>query len=377
MRGVSGSPVSTGTYQWLNADWPLFGRAEELGFIAETLRRQQRPIALVLAGAAGVGKTRLVREALRLAEAAGYATAWATATQSAATIPFGALAYLIPEPVGKFQSGVALLQTMASVIGRRAAGRTLALAIDDAHLLDAASATLVHQMAANGTAYILFTLRSSEAVPDPIKALWKDGQADYIEVQPLSQSEVGALLERVLGGNVDGASLLKLWNATRGNALYLRELVRGGVERGLLGIAGGVWRWHGPLAPGSWLIDLIDARLSGLGAAERETLEILALAEPLGVAIVSALTPSGSLDALEERGLLDVRSDGRRLQVRLAHPLYAEVVRARTPHLRARGICRQLADALEATGARRRDDLLRLATWRVDSGRRCAARVAP
>jgi predicted ester cyclase len=100
---------------------------------------------------------------------------------------------------------------------RRAEGRRLALAIDDAHLLDPASATLVHQVAADGTACVLVTVRSRDAVPDPILALWKDGPGDYVEVQPLAQHEVEGLVERVLGGNVDGASLHKLWNATRGN----------------------------------------------------------------------------------------------------------------------------------------------------------------
>src|SRR5207253_4046352 len=46
----------------------------------------------------------------------------------------------------------------------------------------------------------------------------------------------------------------------------------------------------------------------------------------------------------------------------------SESVRARCPVLRARDIQRQIAAALEATGARRRDDLLRMATARLEGG---------
>src|SRR2546428_3470296 len=59
---------------------------------------------------------------------------------------------------------------------------------------------------------------------------------------------------------------------------------------------------------------------------------------------------------------------GRRLSVRLAHPLYGEAVRSRGPALRARAILRQLADGLEGAGARRSDDVLRLVTARLEAG---------
>jgi MoxR-like ATPase len=46
--------------------WPLAGRAEELRYIEAAIRRVDGPRRVVLAGAAGVGKTRLAREALAL-----------------------------------------------------------------------------------------------------------------------------------------------------------------------------------------------------------------------------------------------------------------------------------------------------------------------
>jgi DNA-binding CsgD family transcriptional regulator len=53
---------------------------------------------------------------------------------------------------------------------------------------------------------------------------------------------------------------------------------------------------------------------------------------------------------------------------RLAHPLYGEILRSRLSPLRARTLSRRLADAVADRRSRRRDDVLRLATWRLDGG---------
>jgi AAA ATPase domain len=73
-------------------EWPLTGRPEELSRISELIRRRDGPAGVVLAGAAGVGKTRLVREVLTAAEQRGAVTRWAVATASARALPLGAFA---------------------------------------------------------------------------------------------------------------------------------------------------------------------------------------------------------------------------------------------------------------------------------------------
>src|SRR2546423_12386508 len=66
-------PVGPGTPH----GWPLLGREAELAHLMEAIAAG-RP-GVVLAGASGVGKTRLAREALARAEAAGSATMWVVA----------------------------------------------------------------------------------------------------------------------------------------------------------------------------------------------------------------------------------------------------------------------------------------------------------
>ncbi|HMC80932.1 MAG TPA: LuxR C-terminal-related transcriptional regulator, partial [Acidimicrobiia bacterium] len=72
--------------------------------------------------------------------------------------------------------------------------------------------------------------------------------------------------------------------------------------------------------------------------------------------------------ALERQGLLQGRVQGRRLELRLAHPLYGEVLRPRIPTMRLRAMNRALADAVEGIGVRRREDILRVGTWRLGGG---------
>lgn len=165
-----------------------------------------------------------------------------------------------------------------------------------------------------------------------------------------------------------------MWSATTGNPLFVRELVIGAVGSGALVEEDGVWRLVEPLPTTPRLVELIDHRLEGLDADEREVLDHLAVGEPLGPDLLGPADPA-VLASLEGRGLVTVARDGQRLAVRFAHPLYGDVVRARLPVLRARALSSRLADAVEAVGARRREDVLRVALWRLDGGGEVDARL--
>jgi len=365
-RGLDGGESTPSLWSSLAVGWPLIGRSEELALTSTLLGR--RTGGVVLAGAPGVGKTRLARAILEQAGEQGYATAWATATRAAASIPYGALAHLLPEPESGAGGGpLAFFQRAVRSLVAQAEGRSLALTIDDAHLLDDASAAVAQGLAAGGGAFVIVTIRTGEVVPDAIVALWKDGTSDYIELQPLSEDDVASLLEEVLG-DVAGGTSHALWSATRGNPLYLRELVREGLARGALFNVGGVWRWNRPVVPGPRLLELIEARVGRLESIERELLEFVAAEEPLEARVLESLAEPGVLAGLERHGLLEAISGGRRLQIRFAHPLYAEAIRARTPEIRVRELHRRLAQALEQCGARRLRDLLRIAVHRLEGG---------
>ncbi|MFZ0122268.1 MAG: hypothetical protein WAL99_23070 [Pseudonocardiaceae bacterium] len=346
------------------ATWPLTGRAEELSLISGLTRGREGPTGVVLAGAAGVGKTRLAREALAAAQQRGAVTRWAVATASARALPLGAFA----ATVGVVGPDPARLVRQASDALLAGGGRAgVIVGVDDAHLLDELSAVLVHQLVLRQAATVVLTLRTGETAPDAITALWKDGHLSRLELQPLSADETATLVEARLAGPVDSAAARRLWSMTRGNALYLRQLVEGELESHRLHQVAGLWWWSGrpELSPG--LVELVSARIGQLPDAQRDVMEVLAFGEPLGVTLLAKLTDAVAVEQAESRGLVEVHPDGRRLQARLAHPLYGEVQRAQLGTLHARRLRGRIAAALAATGARRADDTLRRALLVLES----------
>jgi hypothetical protein len=161
----------------------------------------------LLAARAGVGKTRLARDAVQLAEESGFVTTWVAATQSASTLPLAAFGPALPPAPADVEVASAdridlLRRTMAALLARAVDGR-LALFVDDAHHLDDMSATPLHQVALTRRAFIVATVRTGEHAPDPVVALWKDDLVERIDLKGLSEQAAGELLAKVLGGEVD------------------------------------------------------------------------------------------------------------------------------------------------------------------------------
>jgi DNA-binding CsgD family transcriptional regulator len=354
-------------------DWPFVGRAQELAEL-ERLLTDDRYRGVVLTGAAGVGKTRLAVEALALAELHGFAGVRATATNTARGIPFGAMATVLPLSTRSpaVSDRAALIQRMSWALVERVAPRRPALLVDDAHLLDDATATLVQQLAASGAAFVLLTVRASEPVPDAVLNLWKDGHAERIAVEGLGTESVEEILGTVLGGPVDRGLVRRLVERTQGNVMFIRELVLGAVEDGSLRDDEGLWRQVGEIRPSERLVELVQARLSVLRPAQRAVLELLAYGEPLESEQLRVLADQESIEELERSRTIVSEACGRALQLRLAHPLYADVVRAGTPAIRAVSIARALAKAVETAcetdDVRRPEDTLRIATWHLECG---------
>lgn len=352
------------------ADWPLAGRAEDLRILRDLLTAPE-PGSVVLAGPSGVGKTRLGHECLLFAEEAGMRTVQVIATRSAAQLPFGAVAPLLhaalPER-GTVDDRVDLLRRSVAALAEPSEGPRLLVFVDDAHLLDDASATLIHQVAVTGAAVVLATVGAGEPAPDPVVALWKDGRARRVEVGGLGRESIEELLSAVLGGPVDPATAVEFTERCQGNVLFLRELVMGALDDGSLHDDGGLWRLGQPLSPSARLVEIVETRLGRLGEDERALMELVSYGEPLGQTELATLFDPALAEALERRNLLASHMDGRRLQIHLAHPIYGDVVRAGTPALRVRKIAQSLADAAEETGHERHEDLLRVATWRFLAG---------
>jgi DNA-binding NarL/FixJ family response regulator len=189
-----------------------------------------------------------------------------------------------------------------------------------------------------------------------------------VEVDALDAISVDTLLHRVLGAPLDGAAEAQLLEISGGNPLFLRELVLGAIGEGTLRELDGVWRLDGQLAPSRSLGDRVLGRVEALAGDARAALELVAVAEPIGLADLESVVDPSVLEDLEARGLLRVESDRRRNDVRLAHPVYGEILRNQLGRVGLRRVAREQAERVQRHGARRRDDALRIARWQVDAG---------
>jgi DNA-binding CsgD family transcriptional regulator len=363
-------PGDQGNASALPGAWPLVGRDRELEAIASA-RACPGCHGVVVVAEAGVGKSRLAREAQDAAQREGAFVDWVQATRSAATVPLAAVADLVPDAV-RSDDIVALMRRCGEELRARSGSRQVVIVVDDAQLLDPVSAALVLHLATSGSAFVLATVRAGESCPDAIVSLWKDDTARRMELAYLSDDAVRALVEAALGDPVEEAALDWVTEVSRGNVLYVRELVRGAIETGALVQSPGFWRLEGRPTASPSLVDLIGQRMVGLTASHRHAVELLALGEPLALAEVQALTSEETLLAAESHGLIATNRE----EVRLAHPLYGEALRVRLRPLRARSLRLQLVEVLERRAAFGPDDALRAARLRLDAGAAMSADLA-
>jgi DNA-binding CsgD family transcriptional regulator len=355
----------------MTAPWPLTGRSAQLEELGRHYRDPRRA-GVVLHGPAGVGKTRLAEEALRLAERGGRRAERAVAHPATREIPLGALAHLMPADLtGQIGVGdderTGLFHAARAELRRLAGDDRLVLLVDDIDLLDDTSVALLVPLVVARTVFLVGTVRTGRSPASELAVLHRDGHLVRMEIGPLDGDELGVLLHRALDGPITDAARRELARLSGGNLQVLTELVRGARERGVLQQIGGAWQLTGRLPTTAALDELVAEHLAGVAPEGRAVLELLAVCERFGLHDLERVY-GDLLEGLERDGLIAVAVDGRRTYVRLSHPLYGDVLRAGLPPLRLRRIHAQLADMVETHGTRRREDVIRLAVWRVSSG---------
>jgi DNA-binding CsgD family transcriptional regulator len=339
----------------------LVGRGEELELILDAVRGGG---GVVIAGGLGVGKTRLARETAAILDGE-FSVEWCAATLSSSSIPFGALAHLLPD-AGIADDRLAFVRAATARLRDRAGGKPILLSVDDAQWLDGGAAALVHQLTVSGMAQVLLTLRTDEDVPDSIVAIWKDGLADRLELQPLGALEHDALVAAVLDRQVDRTTLRRFWNLSRGNPLFVHELLCGALETDAFEVSDGVWNWTGDFGPATRLVSVLRSRLDRISDSGRTVLEYLAVGEPLTPDALALLCDEDAIAEVERHGLaeLDEREGGR---FRLCHPVYGEALRGAMGSIRRRQLMTELAETFADSARSSRTELLRVATWRLES----------
>jgi DNA-binding CsgD family transcriptional regulator len=357
--------------------WPLVGRRDELDRFARALADPGCE-AVCIYGPSGVGKTRLGDECLDHAVASGRRVLRAGADRSTGEIPFGPVAHLLPAQAlagfdgDEVASPVMLARLFAAARealdpGPGESGVPVLL-LDDAHRVDSLSLSMIDRLMAAGALFCIATVVANAArLSETLTRWWRDERAVRVDLGELDQLGVDTLLHMALEGPLDAYASAELWRASRGNLLALRELVLGARARQVLVERAGVWCLDGPLGAPARLREVVEMRVAALGPEARAALDLLALCQPVGLGQLTTSAGISALEDLEAEGLIVVRTDGRREVVRLAHPLHGDVLRAGLPALRRRSILLRQADLVDGWGARRREDALRVATWRLEA----------
>lgn len=338
--------------------WPLTGREEELHVIRESLADDEHT-GIVIAGLAGVGKSRLARAAADASALSGWSVRRIAGTATGRSVTLGAFARWADDVES---APVALARKVFAGLTAGSDGSPLLLLVDDAHLLDDLSAMILHQLVLQEVATVIATIRTGEAVPDAVTALWKDGPLQRLELQPLSRNESGELIAAVLDGPVDSDCSDRMYKLSGGNVLFLRHLLEHELESGRLLRRNGEWHWPGTPSVSPSLVELVERQIGMVPEDVRDVVDLTAISEPVDRAILATLAAPEAIEAAEQRGLIVIASATDSVYV--GHPLYGEIRLAQCGSLRLRRLRGRVAAAMANSESA---DPLRLGLLWLDS----------
>jgi len=261
----------------------VVGRAAELATIADGLgaAREGTATTILLAGEAGVGKSRLVAEAMRLANEQGMQVMrGACVNIGSAGVPYGPivealrelqrelppeemaelvgagaldLARLVPsigaggaaEPTGQSQWLQArLLEAVLGFLQRLAARRPVLFVIEDLHWADPGTRETLTYLVRNlrsDAGALLLTYRSDELhrrhpLLPWLAELERTGRVRRIDVARLPPAVTRELLQSIIGAEPDPELVRRVVERSDGNPFFIEELAmaeRTSAERGL------------------------------------------------------------------------------------------------------------------------------------------------
>lgn len=162
----------------------------------------------LLTGARGSGKTTAARAAYDELTPGFERAAWINGTAADSAVPFAAFERLFTVP----ETGRTVQVLQAA---RDALGTGLLLVVDDGHLLDRLSASLVYQLAVSGAARVIVTAAADHFLPEGISALVRDRLVVPVAAEEPDAAAVPAAPEPALPPLDDDGVVARLRRAVR------------------------------------------------------------------------------------------------------------------------------------------------------------------
>ncbi|KAD3515236.1 AAA family ATPase [Arthrobacter yangruifuii] len=355
----------------------LFGRDREL---AEVTSRLLDPglRGVVLLGAEGIGKSSLAASAAEHLRSV-MAPYYVSGSPVLSRMQYGILStYLGSATAADMESPLAVLRTVRAHFQRltETSGMQSLLVVDNAQHLDEASAHLLTQLAMSGELRLMVISRPRAPRIHELLSLARDGLLARIDLEPLSGPAVHEFCASVLGGPVLQASSTVLHRMSRGNPLYVKEMLTRARRQQRLVERNGAWYLSGePDCVDTPLFDLVKTLLATRSPAERSVLETVALAGRLPRSVASAVSDDEAVRSLMIDGLVEILP-GQDEFAHLVQPLHEEIIRclvpaARSAEIHARVLGRYDPGPLrEQTDPEGLDMALRYVEWALDCGER-------
>jgi DNA-binding CsgD family transcriptional regulator len=347
-------------------DAEIVGRDEELHGLSAFLEPGAAPGALLIEGAAGIGKTTLWRYGVERAAERGWRVLTAGPAPSEARLAFAAIGDLLvgvvdaavsrlPPPQRRALEVALLLDDVRGpppdertvavavlgalrVLGRE---RPLLVAVDDVQWLDSPSAEVLSFVARRLTGdpvALLLVQRTDEARGVPLGLDRAFGQRLLrVRPRPLSLGATHRLLGSHLGLTLTRPALRRVHSASRGNPLFALEIGRILQERP------DVLRADEPLPVPHDVEQLVGRRIERLSEPGRAAVLAAALHGEPSIAVVEEAADEAGLEEAVAAGVLVADGDA----LTFAHPLFAEAAIFLTPASRRREMHLRLAALLE------------------------------
>jgi DNA-binding CsgD family transcriptional regulator len=344
-------------------------RGSELGSIVRFLDAVPTgPIALVIEGEAGIGKSTLWNEGVVDGRRASYTVLSCRPALAEADLPYLALSDLLKDipdqvlselPVPQRRAlEVALLRVegeglplqqravsaaVLNTIQILARSAPTLLAIDDVQWLDPPSSRVLRfaiRRIPPSSIGVMVAIRSGSTDEDPldIGSALPAERVDRLPVGPLGAQALDNLLRSRLDAAFSGPILRRIEQTSGGNPFFALELGR------VLLDSGASTAPVQPLPAPRNLTDLLGDRLKHLSRTANEALLVASALSRPTVDLVNAASAdvevtSKALDRAEEAGLITLR-DGA---IRFDHPLFASVVYSQASAAELRRLHERLA----------------------------------
>jgi DNA-binding CsgD family transcriptional regulator len=352
----------------------LFGRDTELAELQRWLETgSARPgSVLLVSGEAGLGKSRLIEEALQLPAAAPYRHIRVTCLEGDEAEPYsltralvtavgGSAAAVTIAPAPEAERQVRQVQqALSALLYRVPAAPPLLLAVDDIHWSDGPSLQVLLALTLQPHPLHLLLSYRPEPVTPGLASFLADASrlrlGQSIRLAPLASASTARMIRAMLSllDSLPPALLDEIMAATGGIPFLVEELVHTLVRRGDLTPHEGGWRFRrgSALSVPRSLRHTVEARLLPQPPAVVAVAELAAVAGQMidiaRLVRLSALDEPALLAALRslvEAQILVPQPDGA---LAFRHALTREAIRTRLLHAERQALHRRVAQMLEA-----------------------------